>query len=186
MRQGGRGHRRQRGHQVPRRRHTLLPTMKLRLAASREPDRSRPDRGAARHRRSGDTSTIGAMMKHAEVAIPRGEGGDSALARWPHSSAIACAQPAPSAVSVANNDPSADYRPRVWRSNATISPTSAKIAAETSLGHFHAPPLGRRRDHHQVSFTSIAGGLHQVPQRLALCPTSACSWPNMRDGAPWL
>jgi len=112
--------------------HTLLPTMKLRLAAPA----NLIDLGQIAElrgiERSGGTITIGAMTKHAEVA---------------NSADIRTALPALAELaeligdphvrnrgtiggSIANNDPSADYPAACLALNATIVTDKRKIAAD--------------------------------------------------------
>ena len=112
--------------------HTLLPTMKLRLAAPA----NLVDLGQIAElrgiERSGSAVTIGAMMKHAEVA---------------NSADIRSAIPALAEMaeligdphvrnrgtiggSIANNDPSADYPASCLALNATIVTDKRKIAAD--------------------------------------------------------
>lgn len=112
--------------------HTLLPTMKLRLAAPA----NLVDLGQIAElrgiERSGSTVTIGAMMKHAEVA----NSGDirssiPALAEMaeligdPH-----VRNRGTIGGSIANNDPSADYPAACLALNATIVTDRRKIAAD--------------------------------------------------------
>ena len=112
--------------------HTLLPTMKLRLAGPAD----LIDLGQIAElrgiERAGDTITIGAMMKHAEVA---------------HAAKVKEAIPALAEMaeligdphvrnrgtiggSIANNDPSADYPAACLALNATITTNKRTIAAD--------------------------------------------------------
>lgn len=134
--------------------HTLLPTMKLRLAAPS----NLIDLGqiAELHgiRRSDDTITIGAMTKHAEVA---------------HSAEIRAAIPALVELaeligdphvrnrgtiggSVANNDPSADYPAACLALNATIATNKRKIAADDFFQGIFTTALDEGEIITQVSF----------------------------------
>jgi len=112
--------------------HTLLPTMKLRLAAPG----NLIDLGQIAElrgiQRSGDMLTIGAMMKHAEVATST-EVRETlpALAELaeligdPH-----VRNRGTIGGSIANNDPSADYPAACLALNATIVTDKRKIAAD--------------------------------------------------------
>jgi aerobic carbon-monoxide dehydrogenase medium subunit len=112
--------------------HTLLPTMKLRLAAPA----NLIDLGQIAEllgiERSGDALTIGAMAKHAEVA-------DSAEVREAIPALAEMAEligdphvrnRGTIGGSIANNDPSADYPAACLALNATIVTNQRKIAAD--------------------------------------------------------
>jgi carbon-monoxide dehydrogenase medium subunit len=134
--------------------HTLLPTMKLRLAAPA----NLIDLGQVAElrgiERSGDTLTIGAMMKHAEVAksaevkeaIP-------ALAEMaeligdPH-----VRNRGTIGGSVANNDPSADYPAACLALNATIITNRRKIAADDFFQGIFTTALDEGEIITQISF----------------------------------
>ena len=164
--------------------HTLLPTMKLRLAAPA----NLIDLGQIAElrgiERSGDTITIGAMTKHAEVAnsaevkeaIP-------ALAEMaeligdPH-----VRNRGTIGGSIANNDPSADYPAACLASNATIVTNKRKIAADDFFQGIFDDGAGGGRDHHPGV---VPGPLSRQPTpssatRPRATPWSACSWPSMR------
>ena len=134
--------------------HTLLPTMKLRLAGPA----NLIDLGQIAElrgiERSGDTITIGAMMKHAEVA---------------HSAEVREAIPALAEMaeligdphvrnrgtiggSVANNDPSADYPAACLALNATIITNQRKIAADDFFQGIFTTALEEGEIITQVSF----------------------------------
>jgi Aerobic-type carbon monoxide dehydrogenase, middle subunit CoxM/CutM homologs len=134
--------------------HTLLPTMKLRLAAPA----NLIDLGqiAELHgiQRSGDAITIGAMTKHVEVA---------------HSAEIHAAIPALAELaeligdphvrnrgtiggSIANNDPSADYPAACLALNATIVTNKRKIAADDFFQGIFTTALEEGEIITQVSF----------------------------------
>jgi len=112
--------------------HTLLPTMKMRLAAPAnliDLNQIAELRGIER---SGDALTIGAMTKHAEVAnSAEVKGAIPALAELaeligdPH-----VRNRGTIGGSVANNDPSADYPAACLSLNATIVTDRRKIAAD--------------------------------------------------------
>ncbi|MBB3019348.1 carbon-monoxide dehydrogenase medium subunit [Microvirga lupini] len=134
--------------------HTLLPTMKLRLAGPA----NLIDLGQIAElrgiERSGDTITIGAMMKHAEVAssaevkqaIP-------ALAEMaeligdPH-----VRNRGTIGGSIANNDPSADYPAACLALNATIITNQRKIAADDFFQGIFTTALEEGEIITQVSF----------------------------------
>ena len=113
--------------------HTLLPTMKLRLAGPPQLIDLSRDRGARRHRaQAAARCTIGAMTRHAEVntspvvqqAIPAlaklaGMIGDPAVR---HMGTIGG--------SVANNDPNADYPAACLGLGATIITNKRRIKAD--------------------------------------------------------
>ncbi|WP_134495230.1 FAD binding domain-containing protein [Microvirga pakistanensis] len=112
--------------------HTLLPTMKLRLAAPA----NLIDLGQIAElrgiQRSGDAITIGAMMKHAEVASSADvRAAIPALAELaeligdPH-----VRNRGTIGGSIANNDPSADYPAACLALNATIVTDKRKITAD--------------------------------------------------------
>jgi aerobic carbon-monoxide dehydrogenase medium subunit len=134
--------------------HTLLPTMKLRLAAPA----NLIDLGQVAElrgiERSGDTLTIKAMMKHAEVA---------------NSAEVREAIPALAELaeligdphvrnrgtiggSVANNDPSADYPAACLALAATIITNKRKIAADDFFQGIFTTALEEGEIITQVSF----------------------------------
>ena len=154
--------------------HTLLPTMKQRLAAPAnliDLGQIAELRGIERSARS---VTIGAMTRHAEVA---------------NSSDVREAIPALAELaeligdphvrnrgtiggSIANNDPAADYPAACLALGATIVTNKRKIAADDFFtGPVRDRPRGGR-DHHQGELPGPAEGrLRQVPQPgLALRP----------------
>lgn len=134
--------------------HTLLPTLKLRLASLA----NLIDLGQIAElrgiKRSGDTLTIGAMTKHAEVA---------------NSADVRTAIPALAELaeligdphvrnrgtiggSIANNDPSADYPAACLALNATIVTDKRKIAADDFFQGIFTTALDESEIVTQVSF----------------------------------
>jgi carbon-monoxide dehydrogenase medium subunit len=134
--------------------HTLLPTMKMRLAAPAnliDLSQIAELRGIER---SGDTLMIGAMTKHAEVA---------------NSAEVRAAIPALAELveligdphvrnrgtiggSIANNDPSADYPAACLALNATIVTDRRKIAADDFFQGIFTTALEEGEIITQVSF----------------------------------
>ena len=111
---------------------TLIPTMKLRLAAPQDVIDLEKIPGMAFTRREGDTLVVGARTRHIDVADS-----DVEKAAIPALSFLASHIGDPAVRnrgtmggSVANNDPSADYPSSVLALGATITTTRRTIAAD--------------------------------------------------------
>ncbi|MXQ13174.1 FAD binding domain-containing protein [Microvirga makkahensis] len=138
--------------------HTLLPTMKLRLAGPA----SLIDLGQVAElrgiERSGDAITVGAMTKHAEVA-----GSADVRAAIPALAELAELIGDPHVRnrgtiggSVANNDPAADYPAACLALNATIVTDKRRIAADDFFQGIFTTALDEGEIVTQVSFPIAA------------------------------
>ncbi|MBZ6077442.1 FAD binding domain-containing protein [Microvirga puerhi] len=134
--------------------HTLLPTMKLRLASPA----NLIDLGQIAElrgiERSGDAIVIGAMTKHAEVA-------NSAVVREAIPALANLAEligdphvrnRGTIGGSIANNDPSADYPAACLALNATIATDKRRIAADDFFQGIFTTALGEGEIITQISF----------------------------------
>ena len=153
--------------------HTLIPTMKLRLAGAEEPRRPVQGRGADRHRADGP-------LAHHRRDDParRGRdlrGGARRTCRRSRSCAGLIGDPAVRhrgtiGGSVANNDPNADYPAACLGLGATIITNKRRIAADDFFKGLFDDRARGRRDHHQ-------GAVPQSPRRR---PTRSSSNPASR------
>jgi len=142
--------------------HTLLPTMKLRLAGPAH----LIDLGQVAElcgiERSGDTLTIGAMTKHTEVAnSPEVRAAIPALAELaeligdPH-----VRNRGTIGGSIANNDPSADYPAACLALDATIVTDRRTIAADDFFQGIFTTALDEGEIITKVSFRAPAQGAY--------------------------
>ena len=128
--------------------HTLLPAMKLRLAAALGADRSRPAEGAARHRIKGDALVIGAM-----TPMPRCEAPPAVRAAIPgarrarrHNRRSAGAQPRHHRRLDRQQRPSGRLSGGLLALGATIGTTGAR-SRPTAFSRAVRDGLGAGRDH---------------------------------------
>ena len=142
---------------------TLIPTLKQRLAAPSDVIDLGGIGALSGITDNGNTISVGAMTRHAEVAASNAIPALAALAGQIGDAHVR--NRGTIGGSIANSDPAADYPAAVVALDSTIHTTKRSIAWRGVLPGPLRDGAGRRRDHHLGGIHQAhLGGVCQVPQ----------------------